>query len=85
MDIVKVLKRRDASSVVVAIIMGLFVSGAVQALAYRPASWLSGDSAVGGGWTAGLWLPIITLVVELIILEIVLRVYIALAGNQSKK
>lgn len=85
MDIVKVLKRKDASSVVVAVVLGLLVNNAVQDWAYRPAAWLSGDSTSGGGWNAGLWRPFITLVVGLIVLEIVIRLYTALAGTQDKK
>ena len=84
MDIVKVLKRKDASSVVVAVVLGLLVNSAVQDWAYRPAAWLSGQSTTGGGWNAGLWRPFITLVVGLIVLEIVLRIYAALAGGKTK-
>jgi hypothetical protein len=57
----------------------------VQDWAYRPAAWLSSEQTSGGGWNAGLWRPLITLVVELIVLEIVLRVYAAFAGTQNKK
>jgi hypothetical protein len=85
MDIVNVLKRKDASSVVVAVVLGLLVNNAVQDWAFRPAAWLSGESTSGGGWNAGLWRPLITLVIELIILEIVLRIYAAFAGTQNKR
>lgn len=85
MDIVKVLKRKDASSVVVAVVLGLLVNSAVQDWAYRPSAWLSGESTSGGGWNAGLWRPLVTLVVGLIVLEIVIRVYTALAGTQGRK
>lgn len=85
MDIVKVLKRKDASSVVVAVVLGLLVNSAVQDWAYRPAAWLSGDSTNGGGWNAGLWRPLVTLVVGLVVLEIVIRLYTALAGTQDKR
>lgn len=85
MDTVKVLKRKDASSVVVAVVLALLVNGAVQAWADRPAAWLSGQTTMGGGWNAGLWRPLVTLVVGLVVLEIVIRVYTALAGAQGKK
>lgn len=85
MDIVKVLKRKDAASVVVAVVLALLVNGAVQDWAYRPAAWLSSENTTGGGWNAGLWRPLVTLVVELIVLEIVIRVYTALAGNSGKR
>lgn len=84
MDIIKVLKRKDAASVVVAVVLGLLVNNAVQDWAYRPAAWLSSEQTSGGGWNAGLWRPLVTLVIGLIILEIVLRVYAAFAGTQKK-
>ncbi|MEO6761216.1 MAG: hypothetical protein ABI220_02450 [Candidatus Saccharimonadales bacterium] len=85
MDIVRVLKRKDAASVVVAVVLGLLVFGAVQAWASRPADWLSGQDSAGSGWNEGFWRPLVTLVIELIVLEIVLRIYAALAGTQNKK
>ncbi|HEX7368280.1 MAG TPA: hypothetical protein VF261_01330 [Candidatus Saccharimonadales bacterium] len=85
MDIIKVLKRKDASSVVVAVVLALFVSGAVEAWAYRPSAWLSSQSTSGGGWNAGLWRPFITLVIELIILEIVIRIYTWLVSTPGRK
>lgn len=85
MDIVKVLKRKDASSVVVAVVLALIVNNAVGSWSDRPADWLSGQQSAGGGWNAGLWRPLITLVVELIILEIVIRVYTWLGASQVKK
>jgi hypothetical protein len=85
MDIVKVLKRKDASSVVVGVVLALLVNNAVQDWAYRPAAWLSGQDTNGGGWNAGLWRPLVTLVVELIVLEIIIRVYTGLAGTSGKK
>lgn len=85
MQTVAVLKRKDAASVVVGVVLALIISGAVQAWAYRPAAWLSGQTTSGGGWNAGLWRPLITLVVELIVLEIVVRVYTAFTANTGKK
>lgn len=85
MDTVKILKRKDASSVVVGVVLALLVNSAVQSWAYRPAAWLSGQTTTGGGWNAGLWRPLITLVVGLIVLEIVVRVYTALVATPVKK
>ncbi|HVS58413.1 MAG TPA: hypothetical protein VHD60_01590 [Candidatus Saccharimonadales bacterium] len=83
MEIVKILKRKDASSVVAAIVVGFIVLSAVQDWASRPADWLSGQESTGGGWNAGLWRPLITLVVELVVFEIVVRVYTWLTSAQS--
>jgi len=85
MQIVQVLKRKDASSVVVAVVLAFFVSDAVGGWSTRPSDWLSGQQSSGGGWNAGLWQPLITLVVQLIIFEILIRVYTALSGSQGKR
>jgi len=85
MDTVKILKRKDASSVVVGVVLALLVNSAVQSWAYRPAAWLSGQTTSGGGWNAGLWRPLITLVVGLIVLEIVVRIYTAIFATSVKR
>ena len=85
MDTVKILKRKDASSVVVGVVLALLVNSAVQDWAYRPAAWLSGQTTSGGGWNAGLWRPLITLVVGLIVLEIVVRIYTAIFATSVKR
>lgn len=85
MTTVKILKRKDAASVLVAIVLALIVSGAVESWSARPAEWLSGVSSAGGGWRAGVWEPLLRLIVELIVLEIVVRVYISLNTSQQGK
>jgi hypothetical protein len=83
--VVKVLKRKDASSVVVAVVLAMILGQAVQTFSDRPAAWLSGSSSLGGGWRAGLWAPLLTLVVELIVFELLIRAYVWLADMQAKK
>lgn len=82
MSVVQILKRKDGSSVVVAVVLAIIVAQAVQAWAERPAQWLSGANTSGGGWRAGFWLPLLTLVVSLIVFEVLTRVYLALASSQ---
>jgi hypothetical protein len=69
----------------VAVVLAFFVSGAVSDWSTRPAEWLSGQQSSGGGWNAGLWQPLVTLVVELIVLEVVIRLYTMLAGSSVKR
>jgi hypothetical protein len=85
MNIVKILKRKDASAVVVAVVLGLLVMNAVEAWAERPAAWLSGQTTSGDGWNTGLWRPLITLLVQLVVFEILIWVYVALSGAKGKK
>lgn len=85
MDIVRVLKRKDGASVVVAVALGLILNSAVAGWSSRPAEWLAGSNSVGGGWRANFWEPLWTLLVELVVLELVIRLYVALSGGQGKK
>lgn len=85
METVAILKRRDGASVVVAIVLGLIVNNAVQAWAFRPAAWLSSEDTNGGGWNAGLWRPLVTLVLQLVVLELVIRLYTWLVDMGIKK
>ena len=82
---VKVLKRKDAASVVVAVVLGLIVAQAIQAWSVRPAQFFSGASTGGGGWRMGFWQPLLILVVELVLLEAILTLYTTFAGGQLKK
>jgi|GEM_PF-3747940 len=85
MEIVKLLKRKDASSVVAGVVLALIVSSAVQAWAYRPSAWLSSEATGGGGWNAGLWRPLVTLIIQLIIFELVIRLYVWLTETTNTK
>ena len=81
MSIAKVLKRKDAASVIVAVVVAVLVGQAVQSWAQRPADWLSGVNGGSGGWREGLWRPLVTLVVGLLVLELVIRLYVLLAES----
>lgn len=87
MYIIRVLKRKDASSVVVAVVLGLMLDGLL-------AFWGSflGGLLVGGAeqrvniqWRNSFWLPFVQLILEIIILEIIVRVYVAINGSVSKQ
>lgn len=85
MAMVKVLKRKDAASVVVAVVLGLILERAVTDWAARPSDWLTGSTSAGGGWKAGVWVPLVTLLVQLILLEVVVRLYCGIVGSWDNK
>jgi hypothetical protein len=85
MHIIKLLKRKDASSVVVAVALAIFLGQVIELWSGRPASWLSGLNSNGGGWRIGFWRPLFTLLVEVIILEVVIRVYTYLMKGKMVK
>lgn len=83
MQIVKILKEKSASSLVVAIVLGFLVYNAVVDLATKPTDWLSGGAQstnLGSAWNNYFWRPIVALVIGVIVLEIILRVYAWLVG-----
>jgi hypothetical protein len=81
----KVLKRRDASSVVVAVVIGLILAQLLPSLTERLASVLSGvDVSVGAGWQDQYLQPVVNALLQLLLLEVVLWVWTALIGSMKK-
>lgn len=91
MVLVRVLKRKDASSVVIAVIMAMVLLQVVQTIPAKWAGWLSGlndgqyVSYTSGttGWKGQYLYPIIYAVLELLVLEVLGWVYIW--GTQAVK
>ncbi len=88
MVLVKVLKRKDASSVLVAVALALlltnFLSTVSFDLASRLTEFVSGkeseylNSQTSIGWDQIYLLPTFTLLVQVVILELVVRLVISL-------
>ena len=91
MELVRILKRRDGASVVVAIILALFVENAVRAWALAPADWFSGRSGVAYGVRGthslreDFWFPLVLLVFELVIFELFVRIFLMAAARYKKR
>lgn len=85
MEIINILKRRDASSVIVAVVLALIVENAVSAFAHGPARWLAGVEGTTTTFRDGFWYPLVLLVIEILIFELVTRVYVALDAYTRKK
>ena len=91
MELVRILKRRDGASVVVAIILALFVENAIQAWASAPADWFSGASGVVYGVHAthslrdDFWFPLVLLLLELVIFELFVRIFLVAAARYKKR
>ncbi|HVX24066.1 MAG TPA: hypothetical protein VG992_01855 [Candidatus Saccharimonadales bacterium] len=83
MRTVAILKRKDASSVVVAVVLAMIAWQAVGAWATRPADWLSGVDGSGGGWRLNFWQPLLTLLVSLVVFELLICVYLWLSAGQT--
>lgn len=85
---IKVLKRRDASSVVVAIVIGWIVAQMLPALTAKLAGDVSGVSdgqyiayaVPGADWQAQYLYPVVHALLQLVLLEIVLWVWTALVA-----
>ncbi len=93
MYVVKVLKRKDASSlivgVVVAMLVGQFLSFSLQDLASKIALWkwsgsVGGYGGPGNGFQVMYIQPFVGMILGLIGLEILVRLYVYLHGMVSK-
>lgn len=92
MVLVKILKRRDASSVIVAIILAMLLIQPLNAVTSTLAGRLSGLHSgqypgytfPGAGWKGEYLYPVVQLVLEIILLEIVVRIYAMLASSMNK-
>lgn len=87
MVLVKVLKRRDASSAVVAIAVGLITFSFVSAVTEELASKISSrnPSPVGGDWHSQYLYPLVLAILELLVLEVLGWIYVWTAGSMKKK
>lgn len=74
MYLVKILKRRDASSVIVAIILALIAFQVIPSLTSDLATFLSGIETSGGTeWRENVVFPLINAALQVILLEAILR------------
>ncbi|MCA9348338.1 hypothetical protein KC867_02925 [Candidatus Saccharibacteria bacterium] len=79
MYIVRILKRKDASSVVVAVVLALILLTPINVLTTDLAQYLSGiTDYVNIPWREGVVLPIVQSFLEVILLEAILRAVIAI-------
>lgn len=77
MHIVKVLKRKDASSVIVAIVLALILSGVLSVLTIDLSTYLSGIEISGGTeWRQQIVRPLIQAGLQFVLLEAVLRIFV---------
>lgn len=73
MYIVRILKRGDAASVVVAIVLALVLSSIVSVLTGDLATYLSGIEKTATEWRLDVVRPLIHAGLQLILLEAILR------------
>lgn len=88
MYIAKVLKRKDAVSVIVSVVLAMIIVQSIPSLTARLAQVLSGEkissATVGVGWQSQYLFPVIVALLQVITLEIILRVYVYLHGLMKK-
>jgi hypothetical protein len=81
MLIVKILKRRDAASILVAIILAMIISGPLMSTTGRLAGVISGVNNPIGAYPGGPWKevylsPVVWAIVQIIALEVLCWVYV---------
>jgi hypothetical protein len=87
MLLVKILKRKDASSIIVAIVIGSVLLQFVETITNR---WATKLAHVNYGpqyfhWKEDYLLPVVWFVLELIVLEVLCWLYVGLTGSMKKK
>jgi len=93
MVLVKILKRKDASSVFVAVLAAWLVWQPLMQITAKPTGKLLSlkdneyvsYSYPGTGWKAQYLFPVVQLILELVVLEILAWIYIWFAGSMKKK
>jgi hypothetical protein len=82
---IKVLKRKDASSVVVAVVIGLILAKLLPALTERLAGVLSGaEVGVGAGWQVQYLQPVFSAILQLLLLEVLLWAWASFVASMKK-
>lgn len=93
MVLVKILKRKDASSVLLAIVIAMLLQQPLVTMTGKPASIISGLSnsnqgygyfGPGGGWKEQYLFPVVWFLVQIVALEVLAWVVILL-GWAAKK
>jgi hypothetical protein len=92
MVLVKILKRRDATSVIVAVLIAMIVSQPLYMLTGKPASIISGLDGnnagyyygPGGGWQSQYLYPVVWVLVQLLALEIIGWIYLLVSVPAKK-
>lgn len=89
MVLVKILKRKDASSVIVAIVAASVITQYLSTILLEPASWVSGSHTKFGfnndGFGSSYIFPTVLFVLEFIGFELLVRLYLAIAKILNKK
>lgn len=89
MMLVSILKRKDAASVIVAIVIAMVLMQPLSALTARLAGKVSGvdggfSYAQSGGWQVEYLQPVVWAILQLILLEIVVRIYLYITQMVKK-
>jgi hypothetical protein len=84
MLLIKVMKRKDAASVLLAILLAMIISQPLTMLTGKPASLISGLSdsrsgyyyGPGGGWQSQYLFPVVWALVQILAVEVLCWIYI---------
>lgn len=83
MVLVRVLQRKDAASLVVAIAAGLVVANFVSSVTTHLTAVLTG-SDYQADFAVDYWRPLVALVLQLLVLEILARIVIAVNSQMGR-
>lgn len=92
MDTIKVLKRRDGAALVVGVVVAFIIISLLTTVTTYISSWASGlgygkfgMAFPGTGWKGQYLHPVISTIVQLLALEILIKLYIIVHSMVTKK
>jgi hypothetical protein len=93
MYLIKVLKRKDAASVITAILVAMILLQPMGQVTAKLAAKISGlnngqyygYSAPGSGWQGEYLYPVVWALLQLVLLEILIRLYVLATAPRKKR
>lgn len=84
MVLVSILKRKDASSVITAIVLGMATWIFVSSFSAPISAWLTGQKSYTHGFKDAFVVPVVVFIVQLVVFELATRLYVALTPAGKK-
>ena len=93
MTLIKIMKRKDAASVLVAVLLAMILSTMLMWVTAEPAGKISGFHSNGqnltvgptGDWRMTYLQPVVSAILQILLLEVLARIYIFAHSALRKK
>lgn len=85
MYIVQILKRKDAAALVVGVVVALIISAFISSITSELANMVGNvgsEVTAGPSWQQQYLVPLVWAVLQLVVFEVVIRLYVATRGKK---